>query len=79
MSSDTLSNNHTRRIKQNPFTADYPLIIGVSCYEGAADLIFLDNKGYLIGEYEFKTDDVDRLITEVELYQKIENAGEFKE
>lgn len=67
-----LSINNIERLKQNAFTGDLPIdTVAMSCYESEAKVILVDNEGFVLGEYDYSTKEMDRLIIEVELMKKI--------
>ena len=69
--------NQVARLEQNPFTVDY-FMQGqsfIACFDREYDIVFVDKKAEMRGVYELNMVDIDRLITEVELYKEIESAN----
>ncbi len=74
LSTDGLSPNHISRLKQNAFTGDLTIdTISTDCFISESELILVDLGGYVVGEYDYSTKEIDRLIIEVELMKKIED------
>jgi len=66
--------NQLNRIEQNPYTT--PLIrngeaLVEICSFGTSDVFFVNGEGGVLGEYQYNLEDMDRLITEVELFYTI--------
>ncbi len=47
------------------------MVFEQDCDFGSNDIVFVDDVGQVRGEYDFNMEDVDRLVTEVELYYTI--------
>ena len=73
-SGTTNAENALNRIKQNSYTSSLvleELQFEEDCDFGSYDAVFVDDGGQVLGEYRFNVEDMDRLITEVELYYSI--------
>ena len=73
--SSTTGENQLTRIEQNPLTKDLLIKAKTSCsYEGW-ELILATQEGHVKGAYRWDIAEIDRLITEVELYHTIEERN----